>query len=710
MDKCTRQIIDSISDAVIVTDNNDVIIDVNKRTFDIFLYTKEEILGKNIKKMKFASASGQLYGVRSDNMKFPIDIRTIKTDECKVYIIDDSSIAKKYMEVFETCSELVCTVNIENGELIEVNRAWETILGFEKKEIIGRSYADFVHPDDIKPSDSEMESNMIQNVDHYDGFINRYFTKDGGLKWISWNGLINNETRMSVNFGKDITEIRKLEKERKKMVEYYQSLFNLSVEMISIFDIQKDEFIEINDAFTRVLGYSREEFLSKHYTHFVHPNDLVLTEGAKSQVINDGYVSNYENRYISKDGRTVWLSWNTVRLKQVDVSISITRDITKLKNENMDLIREKEEASSANKAKNYFLSRMSHELRTPLNSIIGFSQLILMTSDLEEDVTDYIRIINNSGKHLLDLINDVLNITKIESGNMTYSIESINVLTVTKEATEMFHSQLLESSIQLFIDETSLNSFIKADYQKLKQVLINLISNAIKFNKPEGNVSVYAKEEDDHIKIMIRDTGIGIENDRMGDLFKPFYRLGAEKKQIEGTGLGLALSKGLVEGMKGIIGIESKVDEGTLAWIKFPKGTNSKVANSTNSSTNISTTSSDKTILYIEDNLENYQLIEYVMKRMGIKLISAIQGKVGIQMAKDNKPDLILLDLHLPDIHGSKVMEILKRENPNIKVIVLSADASPHEINRMKKMGIHKYMTKPVDILLLMNTIKEIFS
>ncbi|MDP3354091.1 MAG: PAS domain S-box protein, partial [Flavobacteriaceae bacterium] len=390
-------------------------------------------------------------------------------------------------------------------------------------------------------------------------------------------------------------------------------------------------------------------------------------------------------------------------------------DITERKIVEEAIKNAKTEAERANVAKSEFLSRMSHELRTPLNSILGFTQLMSM-GELNPAHKKGVDHIMKSGKHLLNLINEVLDLSRIEAGELSISIEPVELKGIIMETLDIIQPMATERAVKIELENTDmLNLYVKADHQKLKQVMLNLINNAVKFNNKGGLITIsISQSQNEKIKVSIIDTGKGIASEDISKLFNPFQRIGTEISVIEGTGLGLAVSKKLMEAMHGSIGVESEVGVGSTFWIELPQtesqnGHHERIgdfmANETLSK-NIS-----GILLYIEDNISNQQLVKQIMdtQRPAVNLIANMYGKNALDIAIDYKPDLILLDLNLPDIHGNKVLELLQKNNKtkDIPVIVLSADATEKQIEKLLKAGASAYLTKPIDVLELLREVDK---
>jgi CheY-like chemotaxis protein/nitrogen-specific signal transduction histidine kinase len=367
----------------------------------------------------------------------------------------------------------------------------------------------------------------------------------------------------------------------------------------------------------------------------------------------------------------------------------------------------RDQAIRASRAKDEFLSRMSHELRTPLNSILGFAQLLEM-DELTEEQTEEVRRMLGGGRHLLSLINAVLDIARIESGKMSLSLEPVGVEGVVTESVSLIllqaHARSLDVTWNVDPDVQ-----VAADVQRLKQVMLNLLSNAVKYNATGGSVEVSGERRGSTYRISVADTGPGIPEDKLERLFVPFDRLGAEMGSVEGTGLGLALSKELVKAMEGTLGVQTELGAGSTFFVELPLAAGAPEPEDLEPQQATSPAGPGEPrrgdVLYIEDNDSNLALMRKVFaRRPGIVLRTAIDGRTGLEAAAERAPDLILLDLHLPDMEGIDVLRRLDREpaGRRIPVVVVSADATPSQIERLQAAGADGYLTKPfrVDELL----------
>lgn len=385
----------------------------------------------------------------------------------------------------------------------------------------------------------------------------------------------------------------------------------------------------------------------------------------------------------------------------------------------VEIQRARHAAEDANRAKDEFLSRMSHELRTPLNAVLGFNQM-LQLEDLTEEQRDATDHIMKAGRHLLELIDDVLDLSRIESGTMSLSIEPVLMSDVIDDAVHLVQPMADEAGINLVSDvHETCRHYVEADRQRLRQVLLNLLTNAVKYNRVKGSVHVSCEPgAEGKLRLCVRDTGPGIRPEMLERLFTPFERLGAEGTDVEGIGIGLSLSKRLAEAMGGSLGATSTVGRGSTFWCELPEA-ESPVERHERMSPPTETrpapaprTGARTTVLLIEDNLSNVTLIERILAKhdAGIEVVSAMQGELGLELARQHQPQLVLLDLHLPDVDGGTVLRRLVNDpiTAATPVVVVSADATPSQVKRMLEAGAAGYLTKPIDVKELLRLVDEL--
>jgi len=490
--------------------------------------------------------------------------------------------------------------------------------------------------------------------------------------------------------------------ERKEAEARFESLLEAAPDAIVVVN-DKGVITVANHRATDVFGYAREELIGQ-------PVEMLIPEQNRKRHpgVRRGYVSRPAVRPMGA-GLQLWAVRKDGSKFPVDISLSpletpagilvsaAVRDITDRVAAEEALRAAKEDAEQANMAKSEFLSRMSHELRTPLTAILGFTEL-LQIGGMPADQRDlFVDRSHRAGQHLLTLINDILDISRVEAGSLTISLEPVDAAPLVEEATELIVP--MAHSRRIAVANTVHNAVVMADSGRLRQVVLNLLSNAVKYNRESGAITISSKTDGNFVAITISDTGPGIAEPDLPRLFQPFDRLGVQTGEIEGTGIGLAISRGLVELMGGTIQVTSVVGEGSRFTVRLPAA--EWQASGAASPTSTEYDERTATVLYIEDNPSNTMLVESALSlRPHVRFISAVQGQLGLELARDHRPDLILLDLHLPDMSGDEVLAGLRADErtASVPVIVVSADATNARIAELMAAGAHAYITKPLVI------------
>lgn len=489
-------------------------------------------------------------------------------------------------------------------------------------------------------------------------------------------------------------------------------------------------WIFLNPAWKEITGFSEAESMGTILIDYVHPEDRVAAHAAFLALAEGSEISlRQEVRCLTRDGSIRWMEVHArVNRDATGVMMGTAgtlRDVTENREAEEALRAAREAADAANRAKSEFLSRMSHELRTPLNAILGFGQL-LEVEELTPDNRESVEHILKGGRHLLDLINEVLDLAGIEAGRLRLSAEPVGVSEVAREVLDLLRPLAAKRDITLRAHGAhgahgaqGCTRHVLADRQRLKQVLLNLISNAIKYNDVGGQVVIACEEAaGDRLRVTVQDTGPGIPPDRMDRLFLPFERLGAEQTDTEGTGLGLALSKRLAEAMGGTLDAVSRPGKGSTFWIELPLAASAvedweQLPGECSTLAPSGADGRRMRILYVEDNLANLALVERILsRRPDVELIPSMQGELALELARLHQPDLILLDLHLPGIPGEEVLRRLLHasETREIPVIVVSADATDGQADRLLASGAQGYLTKPLDVCRFLNLVDDVLA
>jgi len=520
--------------------------------------------------------------------------------------------------------------------------------------------------------------------------------------------------------GTDNTERKRVEADQEVLDQrlrdqqfYTRSLLESSIDPLLVTD-PNGVITDINRQMEALTGCTRDELIGSQFKNYF--TDPARAASSLKSVLREGSVTNFELTARSRDGGETVVSYNATTLYDRDRKLqgmfASARDVTELKRfektlseKNIELQSATNIAEEANRAKSDFLSSMSHELRSPLNGILGFAQLMESDSPPPNPTQrESIAQILQAGWHLLKLIDEILDLAKIESGQIPLSHEPVSLEDVVTECRTMIEPQAAQRGIALITPSFEKPLFVQADRTRVIQVLTNLLSNAVKYNIENGTVEVeYAETTPGRIRVSVRDTGAGLSPEQLTQLFEAFNRLGQEAGGIEGTGIGLVVAKQLVELMGGVIGVGSTVGAGSVFWFELSsvEGPHLRVDGPAESPQPHAARVGEHTLLYVEDNPANRQLVEQIVARdPGLHLLTAANGRDGVEAARVSHPDMILMDINLPDITGFEALRLLSTDpsTAHIPVIAVSANAMPRDVARGLKAGFFRYITKPIRV------------
>ncbi len=613
--------------------------------------------------------------------------------------------------------------NITTGELFWTERI-APLFGYADGEL-DTSYDNFlkaVHPEDrarlIAAVNGCIEHDIPYDIEH------RVVWPDGTVRWLQERGAVTRDADgrpiHMLGVVQDIHDRKQAElrlAEREQLLREAQTLAHMG----NWTAWQRTGRLDWSDEVYRIFGYEPGSVQPsiEAFRATVHPDDRMLVTASEAGATRTGSLD-VTYRIVRPDGSIRYV--HEVARMTLDDSGSplllsgTVQDVTELKHTELALISARDEAERANRAKSQFLSSMSHELRTPLNAILGFSQLLIDQAMPAEQQKASAQEIFLAGEHLLGLINEVLDLARIEAGKVELTLSPVCARDVLKESLG-FVRTLAEQYQVTLVCHAGGPAPVMADPLRLKQVLMNLLSNAIKYNRPGGQVEASISVGVDVTRISVHDTGMGIEPERQQELFQPFSRLGAEQLHVEGTGMGLNISKHLVELMGGSIGMDSVPQAGSVFWITLPTaavesraaiGPAASAAASTDGATSVL-----KRVLYVEDNPTNVKLVQQMLaQRPDIQLLSAHTPELGLEIAASARPDLILLDINLPGMDGYQVLRLLQADPDasGIPVVAVSAYAMHADVERGLAAGFAEYITKPVNALRLKQTLDRILS
>jgi len=606
--------------------------------------------------------------------------------------------------------------DIGSGELFWTERI-APLFGYPEGDL-ETSYENFlnaVHPDDrravIDAVNACIEREVPYEIEH------RVVWPDGTVRWLLERGAVtrapDGTPLQMVGVVQDIDDRKRAELalvERERDLREAQSLASIGNWTA---DLRTGELVW-SDEIYRIFGHRPGSFAPsvEAFRAALHPDDAEKVRDSERKAERTGR-HDVVHRIVRPDGTVRHV--HELARAETDEDGKLVRltgtvqDVTEQVEAEQALIAARDEADRANRAKSEFLSSMSHELRTPMNAILGFGQLMEFDENLPDEHKDSVREILKAGQHLLALINEVLDLAKVESGRIDLSLEPVEVCPVVEECLSLVAGLAARRGVR--ISHVGLaGAAVRADRMRLKQALLNLLSNAVKYNREGGSVQLEVQPEDTgRLRIRVTDTGPGIAAGRLRELFQPFNRLGAESSDIEGTGIGLTITRRIVEMMGGEVGVHSKPGGGSSFWIELPfesgpgvrPGSASRQGADSGPAPSEPAAARQRTVLYVEDNPSNIRLVAQILgRRRHIQLLTAHTPELGIELARARCPDLILLDIHMPGMDGYQVLRVFQADpsTKTIPVVALTANAMPRDVERGRAAGFADYLTKPLDV------------
>jgi PAS domain S-box-containing protein len=757
-EKKYRNVINSTLEGYVKIDPIGRLLEVNKACCEMLGYQPEEILGKRL--YEFATGENRVYfkqqiseATTSAQHQYDVVLENKQGNAVHAHVsatsimdsrgnptgafafftnITERKKAEKELEesrewlgaLADNLPEFISLKDVE-GRFKYVNRRFEEWTGFNYDDVVGKTVHEIYSPEQAKRfSDDDSKALNSGNIfaqeialDYPDGRTRTVISTRFPIK-SRFGGLIGLGT---INY--DISDRKAAEQKFRESEELLSTAINNISDGFVLCDVD-NRIVLFNSRFKALYPNSRdliqkgalfEDFIRGGAERGEYPDaiDRIDEWVGERKTMGREHSASFDQQLVG--GR--WLQISVGRLPDGGW-VGIHVDITAIK-------EAMESADKANLAKSEFLSAMSHELRTPMNAILGFAQMLDYNpkeplSKLQKESVDHIL---KGGQHLLELINDILDLARIEAGRVELSIENISPMKILDECLSLITNMAEERGIEISTPEPGEEvPAVLADHTRFKQVLLNLMSNAVKYNRENGTVFIQFEKTTGAnleaaagamLRISVTDTGAGIPEEKQIELFKPFSRLGAENSEIEGTGIGLVVCKDLVDLMNGAVGMQSEVGKGSSFWFELPlaEAAHGGTRSSPEDLTEELISDVSGTLLYVEDNPDNLKLMELIVARMeGMAMISTHTGELGIELARAEKPELIILDINLPGMNGIETLKKLQihESTRNIPVLALSAAATARDIEKGMEAGFLRYLTKPILVPEVMEAIQTV--
>lgn len=646
----------------------------------------------------------------NDTLEQRVEERTLELRESE----------ERYKSIFGNRAFVMLLIDPETTGIVDANPAAVDYYGWTYDELKKKNISEI----DTMTQDQLAITMRQAELGEQHHFIVKHRLADGTIRDVEIfaDSIRSGEDAQIFAIMHDITERKLAQAER----EQFFTFFNTSADLMCISD-PVGSFKRTNPTFMEILGYSEAEMISKPFIDFIHADDRQKTIDEMSRQMAVGHSLNFENRYICKDGTFRWLSWKAIYNNNDETTYATARDITWRKEAEKELILAKEAADAANLAKSRFLANMSHEIRTPMNGVIGMSDLLLDT-DLDENQREYAELVKISGKNLLRLINDILDLSKIESHKIELEQLDFDLRSSVSTNVSVLAFKAREKKLELdYSIDPAVPLLLNGDAGRLCQIINNLMGNAIKFtHKGSIKLDIYKDKEDGQqvtLRFMVRDTGIGIAPDKLEMIFEPFAQEDVSTtRKFGGTGLGLAISRQLVELMGGTIGVESIVGQGSTFWFTatFKKQIKVAVAVQTDSMSNAHSVppapkkqnSNGLRLLLADDDDTNQIVTKAILKRHGYNVDIANDGRQAVDMLKNGDYDMVLMDCMMPVMNGFDATKAIRDpssavRNRQVPIIALTANAFQEDRKMCLEAGMDDCLVKPIEIDELLDNIEK---
>ncbi len=690
---------------------------VRRRQAEARMLKKAALSPENIETLSPEATRQLLHELRVHQIELEMQNEELRESQAALAVVQ-----ARYFDLYDLAPVGYCTVS-EQGMIVQANLTAASLLGVARGALVNKPLSQFIARADQDPyylhRRKLLETGEPQSCE-------LRMVKNGGTQF--WAHLAvtaaqdaggGPELRVVLS---DISERKRTELAAARLA----TIVNSSDDAVISQDL-RGIVISWNHGAEKIFGYPASEIIGKSIALLIPPEHQEEESEILGRIVRGASVQHFDTVRRKKDGSIIDVDITVSPIRDEAGSIvgasKVARDVTErkwldrmLQENNAALERARSAADKANRAKSEFLSSMSHELRTPLNAILGFTQLIESSSPSPTPAQQRsIDQILKAGWYLLTLINEILDLALIESGKLSLIMEPVSLIEVVDECKSLIELQAKQHDISLAFSPIKIPCLVSGSHTRIKQCLINLLSNAIKYNKAGGTVTVSCiASGPGRIRICVEDTGAGLTAAKLMQLFEPFNRLGNEAGAQEGTGIGLVMTKRLVEMMGGAIGVDSTVGVGSVFWIELDLAAEPQPAAVADTPTAVAQVETDAklhTLLYVEDNLANLMLVEEIIaRRPDIRLLNAFDGIRAVDMARESLPDVILMDVALPGISGVHALGLL-REDPataHIPVIALSANAMPHDIEMGLEAGFFRYLTKPIKVNEFMDTLDSV--